>query len=250
MFKSLAFALERRLLRSFDRVSTISSGMVQRALDKGVLPERVRFFPNWSEVARFEGVSRSESLLTRLGISPLDQVLLYAGNMGEKQGLEFVLQAAALLQHRPHVVFLLVGEGAGKARMVQMADDMGLSNVVFAPLQPYEDLPALLASADVHLVVQKRGVADAVLPSKLTNILAAGGNAVITADPGTTLARLCEDFPGLAALVAPESADALLQGINQALSMPRPNPVARNYAREFLDKDRILTRFVDEVLTN
>lgn len=250
MFKKIALAVERRLLNSFDRVSTISSGMMQRALAKGVLPERVRFFPNWSEVSRFQGVTRSASLLARLGVDPSAQVLLYAGNMGEKQGLEVVLQAAVRLRELSDIVFLLVGEGAGKARMVQMAKDIGLSNVVFAPLQPYEDLPALLASADVHLVVQKRGVADAVLPSKLTNILAVGGNAVITADADTTLGKLCEDFPGLAALVEPESADALLQGINKALSMPKPNPVARDYAREFLDKDRILTRFVDEVLIN
>jgi colanic acid biosynthesis glycosyl transferase WcaI len=248
VLKRMALALERRLLGCFDRVSTISSGMVQRALAKGVLPERVRFFPNWSEVSRFQGVSRSAELLARLGVDPAQKVLLYAGNMGEKQGLEVVLQAAERWKDRTDLVFLLVGEGAGKARMVQMAADMGLRNVVFAPLQAYEDLPVLLASADVHLVVQKRGVADAVLPSKLTNILAAGGNAVITADAGTTLAALCDEFQGLAVLSEPESVDALLQGMDAALSMLSPNPVASRYAQEFLDKDRILSRFVDEVL--
>jgi colanic acid biosynthesis glycosyl transferase WcaI len=247
-FKRMALAMEQFLLRRFDRVSTISSGMMQRAVAKGVAPERLRFFPNWSEVSRFQNVARSPALLQRLGVNPANKVLLYAGNMGEKQGLELVLEAAQRLQSRPDVTVLLVGDGAGKARLVQLAVDMGLCNVVFAPLQAYEDLPVLLASADVHLVVQKRGVADAVLPSKLTNILAAGGNALITADPGTTLARLCEDFPGLGVLAEPESVDALLAGIEVALAMPLPNVVARQYAQEYLDKDRILTRFVDEVL--
>ncbi|QTQ33545.1 Uncharactierzed protein [Aromatoleum bremense] len=60
-----------------------------------------------------------------------------------------------------------------------------------------EGLPVLLASADCHhLVIQKRGAADAVLPSKLTNILAAGGNAVITADADTTLGVLCSEREG------------------------------------------------------
>ncbi|NMG17759.1 hypothetical protein [Aromatoleum bremense] len=59
----------------------------------------------------------------------------------------------------------------------------------------------LLASADCHhLVIQKRGAADAVLPSKLTNILAAGGNAVITTDADTTLGVLCTEHPGIAVL--------------------------------------------------
>jgi colanic acid biosynthesis glycosyl transferase WcaI len=246
--KRMTFSVEHFLLRRFDRVSSISSGMVQRALAKGVEPERLRFFPNWSEVSRFQNIARSPALLQHLGVNPAHKVLLYAGNIGQKQGLELVLQAAQCLQSRSDVTFLLVGDGADKSRLVQLATDMGLSNVVFAPLQPYEDLPTLLASADVHLVAQKRGVADAVLPSKLTNILAVGGNAVITADAGTTLALLCQDFPGLAALVEPESLDALLAGVKVALTMPAPNQVATKYALEFLDKEKILTRFVEEVL--
>ncbi len=44
------------------------------------------------------------------------------------------------------------------------------------------------------------------LPSKLTNILAVGGNAVITADADTTLGRLCAEHPGIALRAEPESA--------------------------------------------
>ena len=70
---------------------------------------------------------------------------------------------------------MIVGQGGGKARLEKMASERGLTNVKFFPLQSYEALPALLKMGDCHLVVQKRGAADAVLPSKLTNILAVGG---------------------------------------------------------------------------
>lgn len=245
--KRFAFAAERAILRAFDRVSTISSGMLQRARHKGVEQSRLRFFPNWSETARFQDVPRSPALLSRLGVDPGKRVLLYSGNIGEKQGLESVIEAAARLQERRDLLFLIVGEGAGKARLVDMVAAKGLRNVLFAPLQPYEDLPALLASADCHLVIQKRGAADAVLPSKLTNILAVGGNAVITADPDTSLGLLCGEYPGIATLVEPESVDALIDGIQRTLAMPAHNTIATDYAREFLDKDRILTRFLAEV---
>ncbi|MOA26227.1 putative glycosyl transferase [compost metagenome] len=96
-------------------------------------------------------------------------------------------------------------------------------------------------------MIQKRGAADAVLPSKLTNILAVGGNALITADADTSLGLLCDEFPGIATLVEPESVDALLAGIERTLAMPARNTIATDYAREFLDKDRILARFVAEV---
>ncbi len=76
-----------------------------------------------------------------------------------------------------------------------MSSDLNLDNVIFKPLQPYDLLPALLNLADCHLVVQKKGAADAVLPSKLTNILAVGGNSVITAEENTELGQLCKNNP-------------------------------------------------------
>ena len=245
--KRWAFAVERSVLRAFDRVSTISSGMLQRASEKGVAKERLRFFPNWSETARFQNVPRDAELLCRLGVDPGKRVLLYSGNIGEKQGLECVIEAAERLAERQELVFLVVGEGAGKARLLELSQQRDLKNIVFAPLQPYDDLPALLASADCHLVIQKRGAADAVLPSKLTNILAVGGNALITADPETSLGLLCLEYPGIATLVEPESVDALIDGIETVLAMPAHNAVATGYAREFLDKDQILTRFLSEI---
>lgn len=68
------------------------------------------------------------------------------------------------------------------------------------------------------------------LPSKLTNILAVGGNAVITADTHTELGQLCQHVPGIAVCVEPESVDALSDGIVTALTLPKTNPIARDYA--------------------
>ncbi|TGE14863.1 colanic acid biosynthesis glycosyltransferase WcaI, partial [Salmonella enterica subsp. enterica serovar Poona] len=137
--------------------------------------------------------------------------------------------AAARLRPRPPL-FALGGQGGGKARLENMARERGLPNIKFLPLQPYDALPALLKMGDCHLVVQKRGAADAVLPSKLTNILAVGGNAVITAEPHTELGQLCARYPGIAVCVAPESADALVDGLSQARAGPLGSPSAREVA--------------------
>lgn len=244
----LASAFERSGLLGVDNVSTISRSMMNKAREKGVAEERVIFFPNWSEVARFRDVSESEvaQLRASLGLPDDKRIILYSGNIGEKQGLESVIEAAARLRAEPWQ-FVIVGQGGGKARLEKLVRERGLDNVTFFPLQPYEALPALLKMGDCHLVIQKRGAADAVLPSKLTNILAVGGNAVITAEADTELGQLCTAFPGIAVCVEPESADALVSGIEQALALPKNNTVAREYAERTLEKESVLSQFIADI---
>lgn len=247
IFKKIAYWLERKILSNFQLVSTISLGMKKRASAKGISEKKLIFFPNWAEVDRFRNQSKDKNFLRDLGIDVRKKIVLYSGNLGEKQGLEAVIYAADLMRRRSDIHFLIVGEGICKANLRSLANDLDLQNISFFPLLPYEMLPKLLASADCHLVVQKRDISDAVLPSKLTNILAIGGNAVITASPTTTLGILCEKFPEIAVLVEPESAELLVHGIEQALSMGLPNRVAQSYAEKFLDKDRILNRFFSDI---
>ena len=244
----LASAFERSGLLNVDNVSTISRSMMNKAQEKGVPAERVIFFPNWSEVARFRDVTDADALQLRqqLGLPADKKIILYSGNIGEKQGLESVIDAADRLREQPWL-FVIVGQGGGKARLEKMARERGLSNVIFHPLQSYDALPALLKLADCHLVIQKRGAADAVLPSKLTNILAVGGNAVITAERHTELGQLCDTCPGIAVCVEPESVDALIDGIGQALLMPKSNTVAREYAERTLEKENVLSQFIADI---
>lgn len=244
----LASAFERSGLLNVDNVSTISRSMMNKAQEKGVPAERVIFFPNWSEVARFRDVTDADALQLRqqLGLPADKKIILYSGNIGEKQGLESVIDAADRLRDQPWL-FVIVGQGGGKARLEKMARERGLSNVIFHPLQSYDALPALLKLADCHLVIQKRGAADAVLPSKLTNILAVGGNAVITAERHTELGQLCDTCPGIAVCVEPESLDALIDGIGQALLMPKSNTVAREYAERTLEKENVLSQFIADI---
>ena len=213
----LATAFERSGLHNVDNVSTISRSMMNKAIEKGVAAENVIFFPNWSEIARFQHVADAD-----------------------------VIEAADRLRDEP-LIFAIVGQGGGKARLEKMAQQRGLRNMQFFPLQSYDALPALLKMGDCHLVVQKRGAADAVLPSKLTNILAVGGNAVITAEAYTELGQLCETFPGIAVCVEPESVEALVAGIRQALLLPKHNTVAREYAERTLDKENVLRQFINDI---
>lgn len=246
MVRKLASGFERFVLGCFDKVSTISLSMMNKAKEKGVAEDELIFFPNWSDTSRFVGVESSIQLRSELGVSAGNKMVLYSGNIGDKQGLEQLIDAAERLCDKPYD-FVIVGDGAGKEKLRSLADSKHLKHVHFASLLPFEQLPVLLASADCHLVIQKRGVADAVLPSKLTNILAAGGNAVITAESNTELGVLCREYEGIAELVEPEDVDALIDGIERALNRDTPNKVAADYAQVNIDSEKVLRNFESEL---
>lgn len=247
-FARLARAFEKKCLCSVDYVSLISHSMVSQTIKKGVCAANTLFFPNWTEIECFLNVDEMsvDILRHQLGLATDKKIVLYSGNIGEKQGLETVISVAEQLQDQD-IIFLIIGEGAGKARLEKSVTEKQLTRVVFKPLQPYEQLPALLKMADCHLVIQRKGAADAVLPSKLTNILAVGGNAVITAEKDTELGRLCLMHKGIATCVEPESFECLLSGITYALTLPKYNAIAQEYARRSLDKENILSQFIADI---
>lgn len=243
----VAYAIERWLMHRFDKVSTISYSMMERARSKGIDNHKLMFFPNWSDTDFVTPNVDGSASRAVWGFCEQDKVVLYAGNMGAKQGLELVLKAAEYYREQANVHFVMVGAGAYVEELKQQAQVLQLSNVHFKPLQAWKDVPAMLAMADVHLVVQRKGAADAVLPSKLTNILSAGGFAVVTAEQSTELGQLAEQYPGIYECVEPENLEAFCSGLQKALLSTGYNTVARNYAEQNLNKDAILQRFYSDI---
>ena len=74
---------------------------------------------------------------------------MYTGNIGSVQGIDVLVEAAALLEDDPEIVVAIVGDGAAKERLVRRAQQLELTNVTFLPVQAREDIPVLFASADV-----------------------------------------------------------------------------------------------------
>ncbi len=250
-FLKIMFGMERYILRKSARVSTISDGMMARILKKGVASEKTIMFPNWVDAAVVRPLSKELSLRAQLGIPMEDKVILYSGNLGEKQGLEIILDIADDFRQQKDVHFLIVGSGGAKEKLQQMAQERQLEQVRFFPLQPYEKLSALLATADVHLVLQKKSAADLVMPSKLTGILAAGGCAIVTAEPGTSLFDVVRKHD-MAIISQPESTKALKAAIATALDSTASQSIkgnARKYAEQFLAAEQILSTFERELRT-
>jgi colanic acid biosynthesis glycosyl transferase WcaI len=206
---SSALRMERSLLRRFDLLSTISANMRHAVEEKGVAPERLRVCPNWIDTAQVFPIE-DLALRREFGIDNERRVVLYAGSMGAKQGLETVVDAARRLaslgDHAP--LFLFVGAGPHASSLENRA--AGLANVKFWPLQPVERFNRLLNIADIHVLPQRRGVADLVMPSKLGAMLAVG-KPVIATTPADSQVALTLGDAGV--VVPPDDAAALAKAI-------------------------------------
>ncbi len=215
--RSLAERWERGTLRGFDRVSTISAAMRRHAVQKGVAEEQAVLLPNWVDLNIIQpqiGEARANNPYRQeLGIGPEQRVLLYSGSMNKKQGLELLVEAMQRLADVPDLVWLLAGEGPSKSQLEAATATM--DQVRILPLQPAERLNDWLNLADVHLLPQKAGAADLVLPSKLLGILASGRPLVASSPAGSELGQLAE-LAGIR--VEPEDGAGFAAALRQLLS--------------------------------
>ena len=240
------YEVENFMLGAATRVSTITEAMRRRIVEKGISEERTWLFPNWADTDSVRPMQRDNEVRREFGVGPHEVLALYAGNMGEKQGLDLVLDAADQVRKRKEIQFIMVGAGAAQERLERAARDRKLDNVRFFPVQPLERLPLMLAAGDIHLVVQRREAADLVMPSKLTNILAAGRPSVATADPDTALYQVLNEH-SCGITTTPGDLGELVAGIvalaEDAKTRQQLGWNARQYAEYYLDKDKILLEF-------
>lgn len=242
--RKLAGKVESILLGRFDVVSSISRNMVSKLVNKGAKEGATFFFPNWAclDDVRFnlEGGKRFRD---ELNIPESAFVALYSGNIGEKQGLEIILSAAEAL---PNIHFVICGEGSSRQRLINATEEKQLRNVLFLPLQPIEELPSLLSMASVHLIIQKGGMEDLVMPSKLTNILAVGGYSIVTASRQSELGRIFTEAPALGCLCPPEDLNAFITAIRSCAQSQakQPDHRIRDYAEKHIGIDEVMDRFV------
>lgn len=247
MVHRLAEAVERRMMHRFDCVSTVSEKMLQRLPEKGIAEEKMVMFPNWVDTDAIAPLAEPSRLRQELGLGPDKVVLMYAGNMGVKQGLELLPKLANEFAADPRIHFVFCGDGAYRPQLAGLLH--GAANVTLLPLQPFDRLNDLLNMADIHLLPQRPDAADLVMPSKLTGMLASGRPVISTAAPGTQVALALESC-GIA--VPPADRKALFAAVralaDDAEMRHAMGIAARAYAVEHLGKERVLKRFESELI--
>jgi colanic acid biosynthesis glycosyl transferase WcaI len=238
---SLLEKTEKFFFNKASRVSSISEEMKNRILLKGLKQEKYFSLPNWADISFIKPLPPKPEYKRKFGFKPEDRIVLYSGNMGEKQGLEMLLRVAEKFSEEKDIYFVLAGEGMMKQNLMDEVKRKKMNNVRFLGLQPYEDLPDFLSMVQVHLVLQKKAASGLVMPSKLTSILAAGGLAIVTAEKNTELYNILA-LNQMAIVIEPENEDMLLEALRKIFTDPAQQlkTNARKFAESNLNMENIL----------
>jgi glycosyltransferase involved in cell wall biosynthesis len=241
--RALIGLLERLELAAYaaaDQVVVVSDGFRANLIGRGVPPEKIHTIRNGVALDRFRpGAPDAPARLQtrdRLGARPADCLVLYAGTHGISHALPGVADAAARLAGEA-VWVAFVGGGSDKARLRRRVAELGLDNVTLAPAVPPDQVPALLAGADICLVTLRDVPLFATfIPSKMFEYLASG-KAVIGAVSGEAAQILREAG---AVVVPPEDSAALADAIRALAADPVRREAmgqqGRAYVERFFDR--------------
>jgi glycosyltransferase involved in cell wall biosynthesis len=199
---------------------------------------------NGVDTTRFGPERHTAAARRLLADGPGEFAVLYAGLHGLAQGLEQLLEAADMLDGLPFR-FTLIGDGPEKGRLQEVAAARGLSNVRFHPPRPAEEIPALLAAADVVVVTLKSYIPGAV-PSKIYEAMATGRPVVLVAS-GEAAEIVHRHHAGFA--VEPGDVEGLAETLHRLREQPDLCQLlgrnGREAAERYFDRAEIARRFID-----
>ncbi len=231
-FTRLLFALERVAYGKAAAVSGISAGMLAAFRTKGVGEARRVFFPNWVGDVLPGPAGPAERATARAGFAarhclPTERPLLvYSGNVGMKQGLGVLLEAAAVsgADSALPLHWIVAGDGAGREALVRQAEARGVTAMHFLPLQPEDAFVEMLVAADVCVITQQRGTGQFFFPSKLLTVLGRAKPVLAVADEDSELAHAVRE--GGFGLVAPPDDPAAVAAAARTMIQAGPEALA------------------------
>jgi colanic acid biosynthesis glycosyl transferase WcaI len=239
------YGLERTGYRKAALISTLTDAMRNKIVSKGIAAEKVVLFSDWARSELFHVPVHGGGAEFRRSIGRGNELLVvHAGNMGVKQGLEVILGAAERSREDRSIRYLLVGDGSVRQQLEHRAKSLKLKNLTFISLLPDDQFLDMLAASDVSLVTQQKSVADIVFPSKVITLMSSARAIVASVSPGSEVARVLKEADA-GVLIAPEDPGTLLDAI---LTL-RDDPARRSslgakgrmFAERFWEKQRTLS---------
>ena len=242
--------IERRTYLRADKIITISDSMEKNILAKGVPAIKTAVIPNWVDVEKIRPVAKENNrLVSQLELSDDVFTVVYAGNMGESQGVDIIVDTAKEFSGK-NIRFLLFGSGSEYNRIKERVKTENIENVVVKGLLPFDRISEVYSVGDLALITCKAGVGRTGLPSKAGSIMACNTPIVASFDTDSDLAELLEKS-GAGVCVEPENTELLKKEIEKRYSEWRSGEKtdfnSRDYVKRNLSKEICVSRYLEEI---
>jgi glycosyltransferase involved in cell wall biosynthesis len=213
----IAVGMENFFMRQSLSTSTVTHKFIDYYVERGIPRAKLSFLPNGADTDVLRPLPFDADYAAQLGVSG-KKVFTYAGTHAFYHGLELLIEAAELLRDRSDIVLLLVGQGPVRPKLMEMAADKKLTNVVFGD-SPFSEMPRLMAVTYASLVVLRDIPAAGKMRLSKTFPPLACGVPVIYAGVGESAEMVREHDCGV--LVPPENPSALADAIRSLADAPR-----------------------------
>ncbi|MFG6531423.1 MULTISPECIES: glycosyltransferase family 4 protein [unclassified Sulfitobacter] len=245
----LMSVLEWASYRSADRLVGLSPGIVEGIAARGVDKSRIALVPNGCDMDLF---STSEAAWRPDGVQDDQLLAIFTGTHGNANGLDAVLNAAAVLKERGRddIRIALVGQGREKPKLIADAEKRGLDNVLFLDPVPKTKLTGLMAGADLGLQVLRNVPAFyfGTSPNKFFDYISAG-LPVLNNYPGWLAGLIKETDCGF--VVPPDDpaafTDALIAAAESRDALRQKGDNAQELAKTRFDRAKLSSDWVQWV---
>ncbi len=252
---SLLLQIDKNSCRKADKVVLVGRDMAQ-TLENRFQGEAVPAYcviNNWMDEKKVYPLPISDARVAafrkRYGLED-KFVVMYSGNLGLYYDLPGLIKLLKPYRDRENLAFAFVGEGAVEKELKEYAQAEGLGNVVFIPYQAKEDIVYSLNAADVHWVVNAKGIKGVSVPSKLYGVMAAGKPVLGVLEEGSE-ARLIIEETGCGLVAAPGDyaavAEILEKFIKKEVDLAGMGAAGRAYLEKNLTKDVSMEKYVREI---
>lgn len=204
---------QKSVYKNADKLICISDDMKDFIVSKGVDADKIEVIYNWGYSDEVVDIPWDENeFVKKYNLSRDKFYAVYAGNIGKMQNVEIVVNAAKELQDRKDIQFLIIGDGARREAVEEMAS--GLKNVTMLPMQPSELATHIYSAAGVNIISLVAGGTKTAMPSKTGVVLSCGQPVIFTFGSGSRFAKkVMENKAGCSVDATKESelVDAILR---------------------------------------
>lgn len=198
-----------------DRINVISENMKENIMRKGVPEEKIKVIYNWIDTDLTKHIRREKNkIFDELNLDRNKFYVTYAGNIGNSQNVELLVECAKKTKDNNDIEFVIFGAGSEKNKLEKLIKDSGLANIKMFPVQPVERVSEVYSISDVSFVLCKKGVGGSGFPSKAATIMATETAVIASFDGDSELCRVVNE--GQAGIcVEPENVEQATDAINK-----------------------------------